>query len=41
MVFAYKDYDGLGLAELIRNKEVKPEEVKEMAIREIEEKNPK
>lgn len=39
MLFDYKQYDGLGLAELIRKKEVKPEEVREMAIREIEQKN--
>ncbi|MGM8214828.1 amidase [Bacillaceae bacterium W0354] len=39
-MFDYKQYDGLGLAELIRNKEVTVEEVKEMAIQEIEKKNP-
>ncbi|WP_042150075.1 amidase [Paucisalibacillus sp. EB02] len=40
MVFDYKQYDGLSLAELIRKKEVKAEEVQEMAIQEIEKKNP-
>lgn len=39
-VFDYKQYDALGLADLIRQKEVKVEEVREMAIREIENKNP-
>ncbi|MBS4197768.1 amidase [Lederbergia citri] len=37
----YKQFDGLGLAELIQKREVKPEEVREMAIREIEQKNGK
>lgn len=40
-MFEYKEYDGLGLAELIKKKEVKVEEVREMAIREIEQKNDK
>lgn len=40
-MFDYKQYDALGLVELIRNKEVTPEEVKEAAIREIEQKNEK
>ncbi|WP_096274539.1 amidase [Paucisalibacillus globulus] len=40
MVFDYKQYDGLGLAELIQKKEVNPEEVLEMAVQEIEKKNP-
>ncbi|WP_099363679.1 amidase family protein [Fredinandcohnia onubensis] len=35
----YKKYDGVGLAELIQKKEVKAEEVREAAIREIEKKN--
>ncbi|WP_327078405.1 amidase family protein [Litchfieldia sinesaloumensis] len=39
MVFDYKQYDGLGLAQLIQKKEVSAEEVREMAIREIEQKN--
>lgn len=39
-MFDYKQYDGIGLAALIRKKEVKVEEVREMAIREIEQKNP-
>lgn len=38
-MFDYKNYDALGLAQLIKKKEVKPEEVREMAIREIEQKN--
>lgn len=38
-MFDYKKYDGLGLAELIKKKEVKVEEVREMAIQEIEKKN--
>lgn len=37
----YKQYDALGLAELIRKKEVTPAEVHEAAIREIEHKNDK
>lgn len=40
-MFGYKQYDALGLVELIQNKEVTPEEVKEAAIREIEQKNEK
>ncbi|MCJ8008819.1 amidase [Lederbergia wuyishanensis] len=40
-MFDYKQYDGLGLAELIQKREVKPEEVQEMAIQEIEQKNGK
>ena len=36
----YERYDGLGLAELVRRKEVKPEEVLEAAIRRIEARNP-
>ncbi|WP_047986476.1 amidase [Ornithinibacillus californiensis] len=38
-MFDYKQYDGLGLAELIQNKEVTIEEVNEAAKREIEKKN--
>ncbi|WP_245604664.1 amidase [Paucisalibacillus globulus] len=41
MVFDYKQYDGLGLADLIKKNEVKLEEVRSMAILEIENKNPK
>jgi len=40
-MFDYKQYDALGLAELIRNKEVKPGELQAAAIREIELKNEK
>ncbi|WP_339149313.1 MULTISPECIES: amidase family protein [unclassified Sutcliffiella] len=36
----YKSYDGLGLAELVQKKEVKPIELLEMAISEIETQNP-
>lgn len=36
----YKSYDGLGLAELVQKKEVKPMELLEMAISEIETQNP-
>ncbi|WP_072889297.1 amidase [Ornithinibacillus halophilus] len=38
-MFEYKKYDGLGLAELIRNKEVTPKEVRVMALQEMEQKN--
>lgn len=38
-MFDYKNYDGLGLAELIKKKEVTPDEVRKMAIQEIEQKN--
>ena len=37
----YEDYDALGLAELVRNKEVTSEEVCEAAISRAEERNPK
>ncbi len=37
----YIDYDGLGLAELVRRREVKPEELLEAAISRIESINPK
>lgn len=40
-MFDYKQYDALGLAELIRNKEVTSEEVQQAAIGEIEQKNEK
>ncbi|HAM80538.1 amidase [Ornithinibacillus bavariensis] len=40
-MFEYKNYDALGLAELVKNKEIKHEEVQEAAIQEIEQKNPK
>ena len=36
----YERHDGLGLAELVRRKEVKPEEVLEAAIARIEARNP-
>ena len=36
----YDRYDGLGLAELVRKKEVKPIELVEAAITRIEELNP-
>ncbi|KMJ57397.1 6-aminohexanoate hydrolase [Bacillus sp. LL01] len=36
----YKNYDGLGLAELVQKKEVKPIELLEMAVSEIETQNP-
>ncbi|WP_099353205.1 amidase family protein [Fredinandcohnia onubensis] len=38
-MFDYKQYDGVGLAELIQKREVRVEEVREAAIREIEKKN--
>ncbi|MGN7297145.1 amidase family protein [Ferdinandcohnia sp. SAFN-114] len=38
-MFNYKQFDGVGIAELIQKKEVKAEEVREAAIREIEKKN--
>jgi amidase len=37
----YADYDGLGLAELVRNKDVKPTELVDEAIRRAEALNPK
>ena len=39
--FVYKNYDGLGLAELLKKKEVRPEEVLAEAIKTIEQYNPK
>ena len=36
----YEGYDGLGLAELVRSKQVKPSEVLEAAIERAEERNP-
>jgi amidase len=39
-VFPYTEYDGLGLAELIRTKQVTAEEVLEEAIRQMELQNP-
>jgi len=36
----YEQYDGLGLADLVRKQEVSPEELCEAAIERIEEKNP-
>jgi amidase len=39
--FDYKSYDGLGLAELIKKKEIHPKEVLEEAIKTIEQYNPK
>ncbi|MDT8861198.1 amidase family protein [Alkalihalobacillus sp. MEB130] len=41
MSFHYKHYDAIGLAQLIKEKEIKREEVIETAIQEIEKKNPK
>ncbi|WP_253701186.1 amidase family protein [Bacillus sp. FJAT-29814] len=38
--FIYKYYDGLGLAELIKNKELQPKEVLREAIKTIEQHNP-
>ncbi len=37
----YEKYDGLGIAELIKNKEIEPKEAMEAAISKIEELNPK
>ena len=37
----YDKYDGLGLAELVRRKEIKPSELVEEAISRIEKLNPK
>ncbi|MGD6962526.1 amidase [Fictibacillus phosphorivorans] len=39
--FNYKDYDGLGLAELVRKKEVQPIELLEESIKRIDTLNPK
>ena len=39
--FNYKAYDGLGLAELIKNKEVQPKELVEESIKIIDSINPK
>ncbi|WP_407271352.1 amidase [Radiobacillus sp. PE A8.2] len=39
MTFEYKQYDALGLAELVKTKQVKRTEVVDMAYREIEKKN--
>jgi len=36
----YDNYDGLGLAELVRSKEISPGELAEEAISRIEERNP-
>lgn len=38
--FSYKDYDGLGLAELVKKKEINPKELVEEAITRIEAINP-
>lgn len=38
--FIYKKYDGLGLAELMKNKELQPKEVLQEAIKTIEQHNP-
>lgn len=40
VVFHYQDYDGLGLAELVKKKEVQPHELVEKAISTIEANNP-
>ena len=39
--FPYKNYDGLGLAELVKRGEIHPRELVEEAIRRIEALNPK
>jgi amidase len=39
--FVYKEYDGLGLAELMKKKELHPKEVLQEAIKTIEKHNPK
>jgi amidase len=39
-IFPYKEYDGIGLAELMKKKEVSSVEVVEAAIEEIEKQNP-
>lgn len=39
--FDYKSYDGLGLADLIKKKEIQPKEVLAVAIKTIERHNPK
>jgi amidase len=38
--FPYRDYDGIGLADLMKKREVSPVEVVEAAIEEIEKQNP-
>jgi amidase len=38
---AYEQYDGLGLAELVRHKEVTPAELVEATINCIEQRNPR
>ncbi|MGH0945145.1 amidase [Bacillus mycoides] len=40
-MFEYKKYDGIGLAKLVKNKEVHPKELVELSISTIEEVNPK
>lgn len=37
----FHDYDGLGLADLVKRKEIHPKELVELSIRAIEELNPK
>jgi Asp-tRNA(Asn)/Glu-tRNA(Gln) amidotransferase A subunit family amidase len=37
----YSNYDGLGLAELVKKKEIKPAELVEAAIERIERHNPR
>ncbi|MFZ7944643.1 amidase [Neobacillus sp. 19] len=39
--FVYKDYDGIGLAELMKKKELQPKEVAAEAMKMIEQHNPK
>ncbi|MED1204040.1 amidase family protein [Heyndrickxia acidicola] len=39
--FDYESYDGLGLAQLVKTRQVKPEELAEEAIERIEQRNPK
>jgi amidase len=36
VTFTYKDYDAIGLAELVRDKEIHPRELVEAAITQIE-----
>lgn len=38
--FSYKNYDGLGLAELIKKKQLQPKEVLDAAIQTVEQQNP-
>ena len=40
MIADYEEYDGMGLAELVRKREVKPEEVLETTLARAAERNP-